>query len=98
MTTVAVLLVAVALLGLVIATLSTRLRDLPLSEPLLALVAGVLLGPAVTGAIDLPPVTQRSHEMHELSQVLLAVSVTTLEASTGSVGHSAQRRRADECR
>ena len=48
--------------------------------------------------VGLPPVTQRSHEMHELSQVLLAVSVTTLEASTGSVGHSAQRRRADECR
>ncbi len=75
MSTVAVILVIVAVLGLGIATLSTRLRDLPLSEPLLALAAGALVGPAVLGVADLPPVTERSHEMHELSRVLLAVSV-----------------------
>ncbi|MEG9225045.1 cation:proton antiporter domain-containing protein [Aeromicrobium sp. Sec7.5] len=75
MTTTATVLVAVGLLGLLVATLSARLRELPLSEPLLALAVGVVLGPAATGVVDLPAVTERSEEIHEIARVLLAISV-----------------------
>lgn len=69
------LLVAVGALGLVVAALSARLRRLPLSEPLLALVLGVLMGPAALGLLDLPPVTEDHTTMHEASRILLAVAV-----------------------
>lgn len=75
MTTTAAVLVTVGLLGLLVATLSARLRELPLSEPLLALAVGAALGPAATGLVDLPAVTERSEELHEITRVLLAISV-----------------------
>ena len=50
-----VLLIATGALGVLVAALSARIRRLPVSEPMLALVVGVLLGPA--GA----PASYRSH-------------------------------------
>jgi NhaP-type Na+/H+ or K+/H+ antiporter len=70
-----VVLASLGALGLVVAALSLRIRRLPLSEPLLALVVGVVLGPEVVGALTLPPVTEDHHLLHEASRLLLAVSV-----------------------
>lgn len=68
-------LAAVGVLGAIVAALSGRIRRLPLSEPLLGLAAGVLLGPAVTGLIDLPPLTAHPSEFHTGARLLLAISV-----------------------
>ncbi|SFF86410.1 cation:proton antiporter [Blastococcus tunisiensis] len=73
-----ILLVGAGVLGLVVAALSERLRRLPLSEPVLALVAGVLLGPAVTGVLDLRPVTEDSTWLHSATRALLAISVMSV--------------------
>jgi NhaP-type Na+/H+ or K+/H+ antiporter len=70
-----VLLTSVGVLGLVVAALSARIRRLPASEPLLALLAGVLLGPAALGALPLPPITEDHKTFHEGARLLLAVSV-----------------------
>lgn len=69
------LLAATGALGVLVAALSGRIRQLPLSEPLLGLAAGVLLGPAVTGLLDLPPLTEWTAELHDATRILLAVSV-----------------------
>lgn len=69
--------VAYALVGslaVVLAAMSTRVRDLPISEPLLALVLGVLAGPEVLGLVHVPE-DQRSLLMTEVARVLLAVSL-----------------------
>lgn len=71
-----VLLVAVGALGVAVAALSSRIRRLPVSEPLLGLVAGVLAGPEVLGALALPPITEEHTTVHEAARILLAVSVT----------------------
>ncbi len=78
MSTLDLLLVAVGALGVVVASLSGRIRQLPLSEPLLALTAGVVLGPQVAGVIDLPDITLDHALLHEASRVLLAISVTAV--------------------
>lgn len=70
-----VLLVSVGALGLVVAALSSRIRRLPVTEPLLALVVGVLLGPAVLGALPVPAITTDHKTLHEATRLLLAVSV-----------------------
>jgi sodium/hydrogen antiporter len=70
-----VMLAVVGALGVLVAALSARIRRLPVSEPLLGLLAGVLLGPAVLGALDLPPVTSDHATLHEVADPLLAVSV-----------------------
>jgi sodium/hydrogen antiporter len=70
-----VMLAVVGALGVLVAALSARIRRLPVSEPLLGLLAGVLLGPAVLGALDLPPVTRDHRTLHEVAELLLAVSV-----------------------
>lgn len=71
-----VLLVAVGALGVLVAALSARIRSLPVSEPLLALLLGVLVGPEVTGLLDVSPVTVEHGAVHEATRVLLVVSVT----------------------
>lgn len=68
-------LVAVGALGLLVASLSEKLRRLPVSEPLLALGLGVVLGPAVTDLLSLPPLTEEHASLHEGTRILLAVSV-----------------------
>ncbi|MFD0336309.1 putative sulfate exporter family transporter [Streptomyces erythrogriseus] len=70
-----VLLTVVGALGLVVAALSGRLRHLPLSAPLLALLTGMVLGPEALGAVDLPTVVEGHEDLHEVSRLLLAVSV-----------------------
>lgn len=71
-----VLVVLVVLLGAVVAALSTRLRQLPVSEPLLALALGVLAGPVAADWLDVPALTDGGgRALHEVSSVLLAVSV-----------------------
>jgi NhaP-type Na+/H+ or K+/H+ antiporter len=71
-----VLLISVGALGVVVAALSARIRRLPVSEPLLALVVGVLLGPEVLDALPLPPITTEHAAVHDATRVLLAISVT----------------------
>jgi NhaP-type Na+/H+ or K+/H+ antiporter len=61
-------------LAVVLAAMSTNVRDLPLSEPLLALVLGVVVGPEVLGLIQVPE-DQRPRLMTEVARVLLAVSL-----------------------
>ncbi|WP_116453551.1 cation:proton antiporter [Blastococcus litoris] len=73
-----VLILAAGALGLGVAALSERLRRLPVSEPVLALLAGVLLGPAVTGVLDLHPVTEDHTWLHTATRILLAVSVMSV--------------------
>lgn len=70
-----VVLVAVGLLGVLVASMSAKMRSLPVSEPLLGLVAGILLGPQVIGALTLPSTATGQPMLHETSRILLAVSV-----------------------
>lgn len=70
-----ILLVAVGALGLAVAALSGRLRRLPLSEPLLGLILGVVLGPGVVGVLDVPLLEEDPQAVHEGTRLLLAVSV-----------------------
>lgn len=73
--TVDVILVATGVLGLIVAATSSKLRQLPLSEPVLGLAGGVLLGPYALDALPVPLLTDESHLLHEASRLLLAVSV-----------------------
>ncbi|ULE33915.1 cation:proton antiporter domain-containing protein [Mycobacterium sp. IDR2000157661] len=70
-----IVLTAVGILGVVVAALSAKMRRLPISEPLLGLVAGVLIGPQVFDVFRLPPITEAHSLLHEASRILLAVSV-----------------------
>lgn len=69
------LLAAVGALGVVIVAMSARIKHWPVSEPLLALAAGIVLGPAVTGIIDLPTFTEDPAVLHDPAEILLAISV-----------------------
>jgi NhaP-type Na+/H+ or K+/H+ antiporter len=64
----------VGTLAVALAAISSRMRDLPLSEPLLALLLGVLVGPEVLGLIDVPQ-RERMSLLLEVARVLLAVSL-----------------------
>ena len=75
MSTLDLLLVVVGALGVVIVAISARLHQWPVSEPLIAIVAGVLLGPAVTGILELPELTAEPSLLQHGAEVLLAVSV-----------------------
>jgi NhaP-type Na+/H+ or K+/H+ antiporter len=70
------LLIAVGALGVVVAALSARIRRLPVSEPLIALVIGVLVGPEVLGALPLSPITTEHATIHDATRILLVISVT----------------------
>ena len=61
-------------LAVVLAAVSGRIRDLPFSEPLLALLLGVLVGPQVLGLIEIPD-GARSTLLLEVARILLAVSL-----------------------
>ncbi|MGY0071230.1 cation:proton antiporter domain-containing protein [Streptomyces sp. QTS137] len=73
-----VLLAVVGALALVVAALSGPLRRAPLSAPLLALLTGVIIGPEMLGAVDSPTVVEGHEELHEVSRLLLAVSVMSV--------------------
>ncbi len=70
-----VLLVAVGLLGVLIAGLSARIRRLPFSEPMLAVALGIVAGPQVLDVLALRSLTEEHASVHEGARVLLAVSV-----------------------
>lgn len=70
-----VVLGAVGLLGVVVAALSAKMRQLPLSEPMLGLAAGVVLGPPALDVLRVGSFTDEHSILHEASRVLLAVSV-----------------------
>lgn len=69
------LLASVGVLALLVAATAKRMHRWPVSEPLLGLVAGVVLGPGVTGVLTVPTVVEEHGVMHEGTRVLLAVSV-----------------------
>jgi NhaP-type Na+/H+ or K+/H+ antiporter len=68
------LLTVVGALAVAVAALSGRLRELPLSEPLLALALGVVAGPQLVGVVDLPDDVLLV-ALTETSRLLLAVSL-----------------------
>ncbi len=70
-----IVLAAVGVLGVVVATMSAKMRSLPISEPLLGLVAGIVLGPQVVGVLAMPTLVAEQSLLHEVSRVLLAISV-----------------------
>lgn len=70
-----IVLAAVGVLGVGVAALSAKMRRLPVSEPLLGLGTGVLLGPYVLDVLTVPPLTVEHALLHETSRILLAVSV-----------------------
>ena len=61
-------------LAVATAVMSARLRELPLSEPLLALLLGILVGPQVLALVD-GPVDRMPGLVEELARALLAVSL-----------------------
>lgn len=69
------MLVVIGVLGAVVASLSSRMRRLPVSEPLLGLLIGILLGSQVTGALPLPTLMDDHAFVHDVARLLLAVSV-----------------------
>ncbi len=70
-----VVLVSAGVLGLVVAAVSGRLRRWPVSEPVLALALGVVLGPELLGVLTVPPFTEDTAWLHTAARLLLAISV-----------------------
>lgn len=69
------MLATVGLLGVIVATMSAKMRHLPISEPLLGLVAGIVLGPQCAGVLSMSTLVVEQSLLHEASRVLLAISV-----------------------
>ena len=76
--TVDVLLTAAGALALVAAAWSEKVRRMPVSEPLLALGIGVVLGPAVLGVLPLPELLRDHAWLHTAARLLLAISVMSV--------------------
>ncbi|MGB7361867.1 MAG: cation:proton antiporter [Rhodococcus sp. (in: high G+C Gram-positive bacteria)] len=72
---ISIVLGAVGLIGVVVASISNSMRRLPVSEPMLGLAGGVLLGPQVVGLLDIGTLAGSDTVLHESSNVLLAISV-----------------------
>lgn len=69
-----VMLATVGVLAIGVGATSRLLRELPVSPPLLGLVAGVLIGPAMLGAAEIP-FSQQPATMETASRLLLAVAL-----------------------
>ncbi|WP_079133994.1 cation:proton antiporter [Streptomyces sp. EN23] len=78
-----ILLTVVGLLALMVAALSRWVQRAPVSAPLLALVAGVVVGPRMLNLVDLPTVVEGHEELHEFSRLLLAISVMAVALRYG---------------
>ena len=76
--TVDVLLAAAGALALAAAAWSDWFRRLPISEPLLALGIGIVLGPAVVGVLDVPTLLEDHAWLHTAARLLLAISVMSV--------------------
>ncbi|KAE8764858.1 cation:proton antiporter [Georgenia thermotolerans] len=68
----------VGTLALVLALMSRRIRDLAVSGPLVALAAGVIVGPHVLGALEL---SERARDLALLEGSRLVVAVSVMEAA-----------------
>ena len=75
LSTLDVMLAIVGALGVVIVAVSARLRRWPVTEPLIALAAGIVLGPAVLGVLDVPDIVSDPSALHTGAEILLAISV-----------------------
>lgn len=75
LSTLDVMLAIVGALGVVIVAVSARLRRWPVTEPLIALAAGIVLGPAVLGVLDVPDIVSDPSTLHTGAEILLAISV-----------------------
>jgi NhaP-type Na+/H+ or K+/H+ antiporter len=78
-----VLVVAVAVLGLAVASLSARIDRLPLSEPLVATGVGVAVGPQALDLLGLPPLDGSgsgagAQVLGEVAVVLLSLSMMAI--------------------
>ncbi|TKJ28373.1 cation:proton antiporter [Blastococcus sp. CCUG 61487] len=73
--TIDVFLLVGGLLGIGVAALSGRLRRLPISEPLIGLLVGIVIGPAVLDLLPVAPMTEDQTWLHTASRLLLAISV-----------------------
>ncbi|GAA1924924.1 sodium:proton antiporter [Streptomyces sodiiphilus] len=69
------LLTTVGALALVVAVFSGWIQRSPVSGPLLGLLTGIALGPVALGVLDLPSLAESHRELHDLSRILLAISV-----------------------
>ncbi len=76
--TIDLVLLAAGMLALGVAALSERLRRLPVSEPLLGLAAGIMLGPTVTGLLPVAPLVDDHAWLHSATRILLAISVMSV--------------------
>lgn len=70
-------LAVVGLLALVVTFISKRIRSLPLSEPMLALAVGILIGPQLLGLVDLDDPGSKT-VLLQASRLLLAVSLMAI--------------------
>ena len=68
-------LVAIGALGVAVVLTSRAIRHLPLSEPLVALVFGVLLGPEVLAIAELPEGTTLLHSVTELGMAVALMAI-----------------------
>lgn len=68
-------LVAIGALGIIVVLCSRAVRHLPVSEALVALVVGVLLGPEVTGIAEFPEGTTL---LHSVSELVMAVALMAI--------------------
>jgi NhaP-type Na+/H+ or K+/H+ antiporter len=76
--TIDVLLLAGGALALGVAALSSRLRRLPVSEPLVGLLLGIALGPVALDVLPVAPMTEDQTWLHTATRLLLAVSVMSV--------------------
>ena len=76
--TIDVLLLAGGVLAIGVAALSSRLRRLPVSEPLFGLLVGIAIGPAVLDVLPVAPMTEDQTWLHTATRLLLAVSVMSV--------------------
>lgn len=70
-----VLLAVVGLLAVIVATVSAKMRSLPISEPLLGLLTGILLGPQFFDVLSISTLVDEQTVLREMSRILLAISV-----------------------
>lgn len=69
-----ILMATLGALALALGLASEPVRRLPLSEPLAALVLGVLIGPEVMGLVELPS-GEVEHILHVAARIALAISL-----------------------
>ena len=68
-------LVTIGAMGIVVVLASRTIRHLPVSEALVALVVGVLLGPEVTGVAEFPEGTTL---LHSVSEIVMAIALMAI--------------------